>query len=100
MAQHEGPARRPSTKSPARRPSLCAREEHHLLNLSAQRQQKVLGSLSLETRADHALEGLYLGFWHLVAAREVMSGKQEHLLNACFLSRLQQAICATLWWTE
>jgi len=56
--------------------------------------------LSRETPADHLLKSLYLGFWHLVATGEVMSGKQEHLLNACFLSRLQQAIRATLWRTE
>ena len=43
---------------------------------------------------------LYLGFWHFVAAGEIMSREQEHLLNACFLSRLQKTLCATLWWTE
>jgi hypothetical protein len=53
-----------------------------------------------ETRADHSLKSLYLGFWHLVAAGEIVSREQEHLLNACFLSRLQKTLCATLWWTE
>lgn len=57
-------------------------------------------ALSPETRADHPLKSLDLSFRHLVGSGEVMGGKQEHLLNACFLSRLQEALCATLWWTE
>ena len=53
-----------------------------------------------KTRADHSLKCLHFGLTHFVASGEVMRGKQEHLLNACFLLRLQEALCATLWWTE
>ena len=36
----------------------------------------------------------------IVTVGEIMSGEQEHLLNACFLSRPQELLCTTLWWTE
>jgi hypothetical protein len=29
-----------------------------------------------------------------------MSRKQEYMLNACLLPRLQKSLCTTLWWTE
>jgi hypothetical protein len=61
---------------------------------------EVLRCLSSEPRADHSLKSLYLGLWHLVTAGEVMSREQEYMLNACFLPRLQQALCTTLGWTE
>jgi len=53
-------------------------------------------ALSAEPGADHSLKSPYLGFWHLVGSSEVMGGKQEDLLNPCFLSRLQEAVCTTL----
>ena len=57
-------------------------------------------ALSSKTWADHSFKGRDLGFWHLVGSSEVMGGKQERLLNPCFLSRLQEALCATLGWSE
>jgi hypothetical protein len=57
-------------------------------------------ALSPETWTDHSFEGLNLDIWHLVGSSEVMGGKQERMLNPCFLSRLQEPVCATLWWSE
>lgn len=57
-------------------------------------------ALSPETWTDHSFEGLNLGIWHLVGSSEVMGGKQERMLNPRFLSRLQEPVCATLWWSE
>jgi hypothetical protein len=56
--------------------------------------------LSSKPRADYSIKSLHLGLWHLVAACDVMSRKKVHLLNACFLARLQEPLCTTLWWTE
>jgi hypothetical protein len=57
-------------------------------------------TLSPETWTDHCRKCLYLGLRHLVGSSKVMGGKQERLLNPCFLSRLQEALSATFWWSE
>src|SRR5262245_45796134 len=56
--------------------------------------------LSFEFRPDHLGKSLQRGLRHVVAAGEVMSREQEHVLNTCFLPRLQEALCTTLWWAE
>ena len=61
---------------------------HSVLSRHSQAAPTETGCLSSKSRSDYFRKSLQLGLRHVVAAGEVMSREQEHMLDACFLPRL------------